>query len=101
MTGNITYCGLELKEFVPQRTCAYVSQDDLHLGAMTVKETFDFSGLCLGVGSGNQTLKEITSKEEEVGIEPDPEIDAFAKATISQERDPAQLTAHILKVFAI
>ena len=99
VAGKITYCGHELKESVPQRTSAYISQKDIHLGEMTVKETLDFSGLCLGVGSGSQTLMEVSRKEMEAGIEPDPEIDAFAKTIMLGERDRTQLTTYILKVF--
>lgn len=50
-SGNITYNGHGLKEFVPQRTSAYVSQQDWHIAEMTVKETMDFSACCQGVGS--------------------------------------------------
>lgn len=39
-----------MKEFVPQRTSAYISQHDLHNGDMTVRETLDFSARCQGVG---------------------------------------------------
>ncbi|KAM7486759.1 hypothetical protein LguiA_002768 [Lonicera macranthoides] len=41
--GEITYKGHELKEFVPQKTSAYISQNDVHVGEMTMKETVDFS----------------------------------------------------------
>ncbi|KAI7983287.1 Pleiotropic drug resistance protein 2 [Camellia lanceoleosa] len=51
ISGKVTYCGREFKEFVPQRTSAYISQHDLHYGEMTVRETLDFSGCCLGVGT--------------------------------------------------
>ncbi|MQL82152.1 hypothetical protein Taro_014617 [Colocasia esculenta] len=34
-SGNITYNGQDLSNFVPQRTCAYVSQHDLHHAEMT------------------------------------------------------------------
>ncbi|GFS35362.1 pleiotropic drug resistance 4 [Actinidia rufa] len=50
MSGRITYNGHDLKEFVPQRTSAYVSQQDLHMAEMTVRETLEFSGRCQGVG---------------------------------------------------
>ncbi|KAF3773779.1 hypothetical protein EJ110_NYTH54648 [Nymphaea thermarum] len=40
----------KLKEFVPQKTSAYLSQYDVHIGEMTVKETLDFSARCQGVG---------------------------------------------------
>ena len=50
MSGRITYNGHELREFVPQRTSAYVSQQDWHVAEMTVKETLQFSRRCQGVG---------------------------------------------------
>ena len=48
--GEITYNGNRLDEFVPQKTSAYISQHDLHVGEMTVRETLDFSARCQGVG---------------------------------------------------
>lgn len=51
VTGEITYNGYTMEEFVPQRTAAYVSQYDLHIPEMTVRETIDFSARCQGVGS--------------------------------------------------
>lgn len=54
--GEVTYNGHRLNEFVPQKTSAYISQNDVHIGEMTVKETLDFSARCQGVGTryGNQ-----------------------------------------------
>jgi ABC-type multidrug transport system ATPase subunit len=49
--GSVTYNGHTLKEFVPQKTAAYISQNDLHMGELTVRETLDFSSHVLGVGS--------------------------------------------------
>ena len=46
----MTYNGHGLNEFIPQRTAAYVSQNDLHTGEMTVRETLAFSARCQGVG---------------------------------------------------
>ena len=40
-----------MNEFVPQRTSAYISQNDLHLGEMTVRETLAFSRRCQGTGA--------------------------------------------------
>ncbi|CAK9174671.1 unnamed protein product [Ilex paraguariensis] len=51
VSGRVTYNGHGLDEFVPQRTAAYISQHDLHIGEMTVRETFSFSARCQGVGS--------------------------------------------------
>lgn len=39
-----------MEDFVPQRTSAYVSQHDLHIGEMTVRETLAFAARCQGVG---------------------------------------------------
>lgn len=50
VTGNVTYNGHELHEFVPQKTAVYISQYDLHIGEMTVRETLEFSARCQGVG---------------------------------------------------
>ena len=47
----MSYNGHEMNEFVPQRTAAYVSQNDLHVGEMTVRETLAFSARCQGVGA--------------------------------------------------
>lgn len=51
MTGEITYNGHGMDEFVPQRTAAYISQYDTHLGEMTVRETLAFSARCQGAGT--------------------------------------------------
>lgn len=50
LSGKITYNGCELNEFVPQRTCAYVSQQDCHMAEMTVRETLQFADCCQGFG---------------------------------------------------
>ncbi|KAJ1376743.1 P-loop containing nucleoside triphosphate hydrolase, partial [Sesbania bispinosa] len=49
-SGKVTYNGHEMNEFVPQRTAAYVDQNDLHIGEMTVRETLAFSARVQGVG---------------------------------------------------
>jgi ABC-type multidrug transport system ATPase subunit len=50
VAGEISYSGYKLDEFVPQKTSAYISQYDLHIPEMTVRETIDFSARCQGVG---------------------------------------------------
>ncbi|KAF3617588.1 hypothetical protein FXO38_33899 [Capsicum annuum] len=51
VNGRISYCGRELSDFTPQKTCAYISQHDIHHGEMiTFRETLDFAGRCLAVG---------------------------------------------------
>ncbi|KAG8647082.1 hypothetical protein MANES_09G058632v8 [Manihot esculenta] len=100
-TGKITYCGRELHEFVPQRTCAYISQYDLHNGEMTVRETFDFSGRCLGVGTRYEMLSEVSRREKGAGIKPDPEIDAFMKAISISGQKTSLVTDYILKMLGL
>ena len=50
VSGRVSYNGHGMYEFVPQRTSAYISQHDLHIGEMTVRETLAFSARCQGVG---------------------------------------------------
>ncbi|KAI6669865.1 hypothetical protein NL676_004750 [Syzygium grande] len=100
-TGKITYCGHEFKEFVPQRTCAYISQHDLHNGEMTVHETLDFSGRCLGVGTRYEMLAELSRREREAGIKPDPEIDAFMKATAITGQETSLMADYVLKILGL
>ncbi|PWA43763.1 ABC transporter G family member 37 [Artemisia annua] len=46
ISGKVTYNGHELHEFVPEKTSAYISQHDVHIGEMTVRETLAFSARC-------------------------------------------------------
>ncbi|KAJ0102720.1 hypothetical protein Patl1_05926 [Pistacia atlantica] len=101
VTGRVTYCGHEFCEFFPQRTCAYISQHDLHHGEMTVRETMDFSGRCLGVGAKYELLAELSRREKEAGIKPDPEIDAFMKATAMAGQETSLATDYVLKILGL
>ncbi|XP_027084053.1 pleiotropic drug resistance protein 2 [Coffea arabica] len=101
VTGKITYCGHEFHEFVPQRTSAYISQHDLHYGEMTVRETMDFAGRCLGVGTRYDMLVELSRREREAGIKPDPEIDAFMKATAMAGQETSLITDYVLKILGL
>ncbi|XAR53482.1 Xenobiotic-transporting ATPase [Bertholletia excelsa] len=101
VTGKVTYCGREMNEFIPKRTCAYISQHDLHHGEMTVRETLDFSGRCLGVGTRYDLLVELLRREKESGIKPDPEIDAFMKATAMAGQESSLVTDYVLKILGI
>lgn len=47
----MTYNGHGMNEFVPQRTAAYIGQNDVHIGEMTVRETFSYAARFQGVGS--------------------------------------------------
>ena len=54
VTGNITYNGYRLNEFVVRRTCSYVDQYDNHTPELTVRETLDFAARCQTAGLGKQ-----------------------------------------------
>ncbi|KAE8682026.1 Pleiotropic drug resistance protein 2 [Hibiscus syriacus] len=101
VSGKITYCGHEFEEFIPQRTSAYISQHDLHHGEMTVRETLDFSGRCLGVGTRYELLAELSRREKQAGIKPDPEIDAFMKATAMGGQNTSLVTDYVLKILGL
>ncbi|KAF5769051.1 putative ABC transporter, P-loop containing nucleoside triphosphate hydrolase [Helianthus annuus] len=47
--GEISYNGHKLNEFEPRRTAAYISQNYIHAGEMTVKETCWIIRVCLRV----------------------------------------------------
>ena len=49
--GRVTYNGHTFNDFLAQRTAAYVEQEDQHMPELTVRETFNFSASCQGVGS--------------------------------------------------
>ncbi|KAK3145391.1 hypothetical protein QOZ80_3BG0252280 [Eleusine coracana subsp. coracana] len=101
VSGSITYCGHPIYEFYPERTSAYVSQYDLHNAEMTVRETLDFSRRCLGIGARYEMLAELARRERDAGIKPDPEIDAFMKATAVQGQETNIVTDVTLKVLGL
>ncbi|KZV57480.1 pleiotropic drug resistance protein 2-like [Dorcoceras hygrometricum] len=101
VSGRISYCGHEMYEFIPQRTCSYISQHDVHHGEMTVRETLNFSGRCLGVGTRYDLLSELSRREKEAGIKPDPQIDAFMKAISVPGQEPSLVTDYALKILGL
>ncbi|RWW84676.1 hypothetical protein BHE74_00006705 [Ensete ventricosum] len=117
-----------LEEFVPQKTAAYISQNDVHVGEMTVKETFDFSARCQGVGSRYGTdstplspspqsslywkrlmkwcvsldlLTELARREKEGGILPEAEVDLFMKATAIEGVKSSLQTDYTLRILGL
>jgi ABC-type multidrug transport system ATPase subunit len=99
--GLITYNGHDLSEFIPQRTAAYVSQNDDHIGELTVRETLDFAARCQGVGSRFDLLAELEQREKHLGIQPDPHIDAFMKGTAIKGKTHSLSTDYIIKVLGL
>ncbi|XP_008775866.2 pleiotropic drug resistance protein TUR2-like isoform X1 [Phoenix dactylifera] len=100
VSGRVTYNGHGMDEFVPQRTSAYISQHDLHLGEMTVRETLAFSARCQGVGTRYEMLTELSRREKAANIKPDPDIDVYMKA-ISVEGQESVVTDYILKILGL
>ncbi|KAG0454843.1 hypothetical protein HPP92_024135 [Vanilla planifolia] len=100
VSGEVTYNGHCMNEFVPQRTSAYISQYDTHVGEMTVRETLAFSARCQGVGTRYDMLTELSRREREASIKPDPEIDVYMKA-ISVEGQENVITDYILKILGL
>ncbi|CAD6237901.1 unnamed protein product [Miscanthus lutarioriparius] len=100
-SGKVTYNGHEMTEFVPERTAAYISQHDLHIGEMTVRETLAFSARCQGVGSCFDMLTELSRREKAANIKPDADIDAFMKAYAMGGQDANVVTDYILKILGL
>ncbi|KXG32868.1 ABC transporter G family member 36 [Sorghum bicolor] len=100
-SGKVTYNGHEMTEFVPERTAAYISQHDLHIGEMTVRETLAFSARCQGVGSRFDMLTELSRREKAANIKPDADIDAFMKASAMGGQDANVVTDYILKILGL
>lgn len=100
-SGRVTYNGHSMNEFVPQRTAAYISQHDLHIGEMTVRETLAFSARCQGVGSRYDMLAELSRREKAANIKPDPDIDIYMKAAATEGQETSVVTDYILKVLGL
>ncbi|OAY36807.1 pleiotropic drug resistance protein 1 [Manihot esculenta] len=101
VSGRVTYNGHHLHEFIPQRTAAYISQHDLHIGEMTVRETLAFSARCQGVGSRYDLLAELSRREIAENIKPDSDIDVFMKAAATEGQEVNVMTDYILKVLGL
>ncbi|CAA7402812.1 unnamed protein product [Spirodela intermedia] len=101
VTGEVTYNGHKLSEFVPQKTAAYISQNDVHVGEMTVKETLDFSARCQGVGSRYELLSELARREKDAGIFPEAEVDLFMKATAMEGVESSLQTDYTLRILGL
>ncbi|KAJ8540413.1 hypothetical protein K7X08_030332 [Anisodus acutangulus] len=101
VTGNVAYNGHELHEFVPQKTSVYISQHDLHIGEMTVRETLEFSARCQGIGPRYEMLAELSRREKAANIKPDPDIDIYMKASVSKGQEANVVTDYVLKILGL
>lgn len=100
-SGRITYNGHTFDEFVAQRTSSYISQTDNHIGELTVRETLDFAARCQGVGYKYDMLLELARREKEANIRPDPDIDAYMKATAVEGKKHSLSTDYIMKILGL
>ncbi|TYI07196.1 hypothetical protein ES332_A10G210600v1, partial [Gossypium tomentosum] len=101
VSGEITYNGYGLDEFNPRKTSTYVSQYDLHTPEMTVRETLDFSARFQGIGSRAEIIKEVSQREKQAGIVPDPDVDAYMKAISVEGTESTLQTDYILKILGL
>ncbi|KAL6334314.1 hypothetical protein AAG906_014715 [Vitis piasezkii] len=101
VTGRVTYNGHSMNEFVPQRTAAYISQHDTHIGEMTVRETLAFSARCQGVGDRYDMLAELSRREKAANIKPDPDLDVFMKAAATEGQKENVVTDYTLKILGL
>ncbi|XP_043709771.1 pleiotropic drug resistance protein 1-like [Telopea speciosissima] len=100
-SGKITYNGHEMDEFIPQRTAAYISQQDLHIGEMTVRETLAFSARCQGVGARYEMLSELLRREKVEHIKPDADLDVYMKAAALDGQEVSVITDYVLKILGL
>ncbi|KNA08458.1 hypothetical protein SOVF_162410 isoform A [Spinacia oleracea] len=101
VSGRVTYNGHDMNEFVPQRTAAYISQHDVHIGEMTVRETFAYAARFQGVGYRYEMLAELSRREKEANIKPDRDIDLFMKASAVEGEEENVVTDYILKILGL
>ncbi|KAK6162154.1 hypothetical protein DH2020_001995 [Rehmannia glutinosa] len=102
VSGRVTYNGHEMIDFVPQRTSAYISQHDLHIGELTVRETLAFfKARCQGVGARYDMLAELSRREKEANIKPDPDLDVFMKAAYIGGQEASVVTDYIIKILGL
>ncbi|KAL5539497.1 hypothetical protein UlMin_043229, partial [Ulmus minor] len=100
-SGRVSYNGHGMEEFVPERTAAYISQNDQHIGEMTVRETLAFSARCQGVGTRYDMLEELSRREKDASIMPDPDLDIYMKAAALEGQETNMVTDYILKILGL
>ncbi|KAG5525544.1 hypothetical protein RHGRI_031997 [Rhododendron griersonianum] len=101
VAGEVFYNGHKLEDFIPQKTSAYVSQNDLHIPEMTVREALDFSACCQGVGNRAEIMAEVIRREKQARVVPDPDIDTYMKAISIEGQKTTLQTDYILKILGL
>ncbi|CAI0473629.1 unnamed protein product [Linum tenue] len=97
VSGRVTYNGHDMHEFIPQKTSAYISQHDLHMGELTVRETLAFAARVQGVGFLHDMLAELSRREKAANIKPDPDLDAAATEGLESN----VITDYTLKILGL
>ncbi|KAK6119519.1 hypothetical protein DH2020_046741 [Rehmannia glutinosa] len=72
VSGRVTYNGHEMIDFVPQRTSAYINM-----------------------------LAELSRREKEANIKPDPDLDVFMKAAYIGGQEASVVTDYIIKILGL
>nr|XP_043609157.1 ABC transporter G family member 32-like isoform X2 [Erigeron canadensis] len=101
VSGKITYNGHELNEFVPQKTSAYISQQDCHMAEMTVRETLQFAEKCQGFGHKQGMIMELLRREKNAGIRPDEDLDIFIKTVALGENETSLVVEYLMKILGL
>ncbi|XP_058191671.1 pleiotropic drug resistance protein 3-like isoform X2 [Rhododendron vialii] len=101
VAGEVFYNGHKLEEFIPQKTSAYVSQNDLHIPELTVREALDFSARCQGVGTRAEIMAEVIKREKQGRVVPDPDIDTYMKSISFEGQKTTLQTDYILKILGL
>ncbi|KAH7655222.1 Xenobiotic-transporting ATPase protein [Dioscorea alata] len=99
--GDVSYNGFKLEEFIPEKTASYVSQNDLHIPEMTVREILDFSACLQGVGSRAEIMKEVIRREKQAGIVPEPDLDTYMKAISVEGLGRSIQTDYVVKILGL
>ncbi|KAJ0976464.1 hypothetical protein J5N97_018429 [Dioscorea zingiberensis] len=100
-TGDVSYNGFKLEEFATEKTSSYISQNDMHIPVMTVREILDFSARFQGVRSRAEIMKEVNKREQQEGIVPEPNIDTYMKAISLEGLERSLQTDYVLKIMGL
>ncbi|MBA0569954.1 hypothetical protein Golob_003648 [Gossypium lobatum] len=68
---------------------------------MTVRETLAFSARCQGVGDRYELLAELSRREKQANIKPDPDMDVYMKAVATEGQEANVITDYVLKVLGL
>ncbi|KAH6800605.1 pleiotropic drug resistance 12 [Perilla frutescens var. hirtella] len=68
---------------------------------MTVRETLAFSARCQGLGTNLEMLAELSRREKEANIRPDPDVDIYMKAACLKGEEVSIVTDYILKILGL